>query len=190
VHVPDSLNQLLTAVALAMDCTAISVAYGLARRGRPESGEFKLAFAFGFFQSLLFILGWAFGSGFRSHLAAWDHWIAFVLLGGIGGKMLWESIGGDETSRSWNMTWARIALLALAASIDAMAVGLGFSMVNQAVVAPAIWIGMASLVLPLAGFHFATRFGKGLGAWAERFGGAVLIGIGAKILFDHLSNGI
>ena len=183
-------NHLLTAVGLAMDCTAIAVAYGLARQGRPGSVEIRLSLAFGLFQALLFMLGWFFGARFRDFMGGWDHWIAFAILAGIGGKMLWESFAGDGEARDWNLTWGSIALLALAASIDALAVGLGFSLVGTTLPLPALLIGLFSFLLPLAGYHGAARFGGRLGVWAERLGGIVLFAIGTRILVEHLVKGI
>jgi putative Mn2+ efflux pump MntP len=185
-----ALEQLLTSVGLAMDCTAIAVAYGLARRGRPGSVEVRLCLAFGLFQALLFGLGWAAGSRFRDALGRWDHWIIFAILAGIGGKMLWESFRGENEARDWNLTWGAILLLALAASVDALAVGLGFSLAGSGLLLPSLLIGAASFLLPLLGYHGGSRFGGRLGDWAERLGGTVLIGIGAKILAEHLARGI
>lgn len=184
------LKHILTAAALAMDCTAIAIAYGLVRSGRSGSREIRLVLAFGLFQALLFVLGWFFGTEFRHALAAWDHWIAFGLLSGIGGKMLWESIRGEEEARSWDLTWFRICVLAVAASIDAMAVGLGFSLLGSGLALPTVLIGSFSVVIPLLGYHAATRFGDRLGSWAERSGGLILIAIGAHILIEHLLKGI
>lgn len=183
-------EQLLTASGLAMDCTAIAAAYGLARRGRPGSSILRLCLAFGLFQALLFGLGWAAGSRFRGALGGWDHWILFAILAGLGGKMLWESFRGGDESRDWDLTWSAIVLLALAASVDALAVGLGFSLAGSGLLVPALLIGAFSFLLPLLGYHGGYRFGEGLGSWAERLGGTVLIAIGAKILAEHLAQGI
>lgn len=177
---------LLTSLALAMDCTAIAVAYGLSGGGRRGRGEMRLALSFGACQALLFLLGYLAGRGFRGLLADWDHWIAFGLLAGIGGKMLWESFSGEGEGREWNLTGMRILLLSLAASIDAMAVGLGFSLMGEALAFPTLVIGSASVLLPLLGYYGSARVGMALGAWAERLGGLVLLGIGARILIQHL----
>jgi putative Mn2+ efflux pump MntP len=177
---------LLTSLALAMDCTAIAVAYGLSGGGRRGRGEVRLALSFGACQALLFLLGYAAGRGFRGMLADWDHWIAFGLLAGIGGKMLWESFAGEGEGRVWDLTGTRILLLSLAASIDALAVGLGFSLMGEAPAFPALVVGAGSVLLPLLGYYSSSRAGRGLGAWAERFGGLVLLGIGVRILIQHL----
>lgn len=193
MSLPSLLEPSLTAIGLAMDCTAIAVAYGLSRRGRAGSAALRLCLAFGLFQALLFALGWISGARFRATLGGWDHWIVFAILAGIGGKMLWESRGGEAGeggARDADLAWGATALLALAASIDALAVGLGLSLTGGGLALPCLLVGAAAFVLPLLGYHGGFRYGGRLGAWAERLGGLVLIGIGGRILADHLARGI
>jgi putative Mn2+ efflux pump MntP len=104
--------------------------------------------------------------------------------------MLKESFAADGSARAWNLTWTGISVLALAASLDALAVGLGFSLVGGGLWFAATWVGLFSVLLPLAGYHASSALGARLGVWAERAGGAVLIAIGSKILIEHLARGI
>lgn len=172
-----------------MDCTAVAVAYGLSvRQGRLPT-LLKLAAAFGCFQALLYLLGWALGSGLQDFIGPWDHWAAFLLLAGVGLRMIQESFGAEEKELK-PLVWMRLFLLALATSIDALAAGLGLALVEAPVALPAILVGLFSFLLPAAGFHAASRLGAGLGRWAERLGGAVLVVIGLRVLIGHLQQGI
>jgi putative Mn2+ efflux pump MntP len=183
-------SLLPTAAGLAMDSAALAVAYGLSGTRRADRAHFKLALAFGFFQGLLFAIGWISGSEFRASLAGWDHWIAFLLLVAIGGKMLKESFASDGTARTWNLTWMGICGMALATSVDALAVGIGFSLVGGGLFVPAMVVGVFAFVLPLLAYYGSSAFGARLGSWAERLGGILLIAIGARILIEHLALGI
>jgi putative Mn2+ efflux pump MntP len=179
----------LTAISLAMDCTAVAIAYGISvRQGRPTT-LLKLAIAFGGFQALLFVIGWGLGSGLHNYIGPWDHWIAFILLSGIGAKMIQESFAGGEKELR-PLEWARLLLLALATSIDAMAAGLGLALVESPVLVPAGLVGGFSSLLPAIGFHAASKLGTRLGRWAERWGGVVLVIIGLRLLIQHTRQGI
>jgi putative Mn2+ efflux pump MntP len=177
-----------------MDCTAVAAAYGLTVRTGRGRVLIKLAATFGIFQALLFTIGWALGLGLRDFIGRYDHWIAFVLLSFIGGKMIRESFGagdgGGGSDRGRELTWMKLFILGVATSIDAMAVGLGFSVLGVPIAAPALLVGVFSVLLPAAGFLAVSRLGSGLGSWAERFGGIVLIGLGIKTLISHLLLGI
>lgn len=149
-----------------------------------------MAIAFGASQALMFVIGWLFGNGFRVYLARWDHWIAFLLLFAIGIKMIFETFQKENGQQFWNTKWSAVLVLALATSIDALAVGLGFSLTGSGLVMPSILIAFFSFLLPLIGYYGAAQLGSNLSHWAERVGGSVLIGLGVKILYTHLKNGI
>jgi len=189
-------NFSLTSIGLAMDCTAVAAAYGLTVRTGRVRILLKLSITFGLFQALLFMLGWALGLGLRDLIGRYDHWIAFILLSLIGGKMIKESFQADgegapdEKGGKADLTWIKLLILGVATSIDAMAVGLGFSVLGSPILAPAFLVGWFSFLLPAAGFLAVARLGSGLGIWAERFGGVVLIGLGLKTLITHLAQGI
>ena len=174
------------AFALAMDAFAVSLA-SCCRLPRVNAGHVaRLALAFGFFQFLMPVIGWLAGRGLSRWLTAFDHWVAFGLLALIGGKMLWESFrpsesGGQDPTRGW-----MLLTLAIATSIDALAVGLSLAVLDVSIWVPSIVIGIVAAVLTVIGALFGSRLGRRFGVWAERFGGVVLIGIGIRILVSHL----
>lgn len=178
----------LAAVVLALDCAAVAAAYGLAFPDRPGRILARLLPAFGGFQAGLYLMGGGLGAGARVFLQPWDHWLAFLLLSAIGLGMLRESskVRGAPAEPDLRT----ILVLGLATSVDALAVGLGRSLAGDGLLASALWVGAAATVLPAAAFLLASRLGKSLGSWAERAGGLCLIGIGTKILVDHLRAGI
>jgi putative Mn2+ efflux pump MntP len=178
---------LLIAVSLAMDAFAVSTACGI-QVGLVKYGHVaRLAVAFGLFQFLMPVIGWYIGSTFSSWILAVDHWVAFGLLLVIGVRMIWESFREDDAptkdpTRGWNLL-----VLAVATSIDALAVGLSLSLLNTSIWYPAVVIGIVAAVLSAIGALFGCRLGHRFGEWAERAGGLVLIGIGVRILVQHLT---
>lgn len=184
------LPHSLMAASLAMDCTAVAAAYGLSVRVGRVPTLLKLAAAFGGFQALLFAIGWALGLGLKDYIGPFDHWVAFLLLSAIGLKMIRDSFAAGEEARPATLDLGRLLLLSLATSIDAMAAGLGYSLIGTPILIPAALVGLFSCLLPAAGFLAASRLGDRLGVWAERLGGAVLIGIGLRMLIEHTRQGI
>jgi manganese efflux pump family protein len=182
--------SLLMAIGLAMDCTAVAIAYGLSVRPRTAALALRLAGAFGLSQALGFAVGWSSGYWVREFIDRWDHWIVFLLLVAIGGKMIRDSFHGEGDARGKEPGWGMVIILSLATSMDSMAVGLGSSLLSGPILFPALLIGLVSFILPLIGFFLAGRFGEALGRWAERIGGAILMGIGCKILLSHLQRGV
>ena len=199
------LDIILLAVALAMDCFTVSIVSGVIDHGdwHNDSSEAKIrvpvpviylrmAFLFGLFQALMPLLGWLGISHFQAYMEAYDHWIAFGLLGFIGGKMIWESFG-DEEDHHFNPSKLRTQLLlAVATSIDALAVGIsfactGFTMLSQLTM-PLLIIGIVSFLFSIFGYHLGRRFGKAITRRLkpEVFGGIILVLIGVKILLSHL----
>ena len=199
------LDIILLAVALAMDCFTVSIVSGVIDHGdwHNDSSEAKIrvpvpviylrmAFLFGLFQALMPLLGWLGISHFQAYMEAYDHWIAFGLLGFIGGKMIWESFG-DEEDHHFNPSKLRTQLLlAVATSIDALAVGIsfactGFTMLSQLTM-PLVIIGIVSFLFSIFGYHLGRRFGKAITRRLkpELFGGIILVLIGLKILLSHL----
>ena len=174
------------ALALAMDAFAVSLA-SCCRLRRLEAGHVaRLALAFGFFQFMMTALGWLAGRGLSRWISAVDHWVAFVLLAIIGGRMMWESFGSHEDStRDPTRGWLLLTL-AVATSIDALAVGISLAVLNVSIWVPSVVIGAVAAALTTIGALFGSRLGRRFGVWAERFGALVLIGIGVKILVDHL----
>jgi manganese efflux pump family protein len=177
---------LLIALGLAMDAFAVSTACGV-QIGLIRYGHvLRVALAFGFFQFIMPVIGWLAGSTFAGWVQTVDHWVAFGLLAIIGGRMIWESFRDHEApakdpTRGWNLL-----VLAIATSIDALAVGLGLAFLDVSIWFPAVVIGIVAAVLSAVGALFGCRLGRRFGAWAERAGGLVLIGLGIRILVQHL----
>lgn len=152
----------------------------------------RMAFLFGLFQAMMPLLGWLGISHFQTYMEAYDHWIAFGLLGFIGGKMIWESFGEEEDSHFDPSRLHTQLLLAVATSIDALAVGIsfactGFTMVSQLTM-PLLIIGIVSFLFSIIGYHLGRCFGKAITRRMkpELFGGVILLLIGVKILLTHL----
>ncbi|MDD8026302.1 MAG: manganese efflux pump MntP family protein [Acidobacteriota bacterium] len=179
------------ALALAMDAFAVAVGVGLSMRGCSSRQTFRLAFHFGLFQFAMPILGWAAGRTVVGLIRDYDHWLAAGLLVFIGGKMMVEALrrekrGSGGAIGSDPTRGGRLVILSLATSIDALAAGLGLAALGVPVVYPALVIGVVAFALTAVGAKLGPLAGRWAGKWAELAGGLVLIGIAAKILFDHL----
>jgi len=184
---------LALAVGLAMDATAVSAARGMAiPRVRPRHALLVGLF-FGGFQALMPVVGWLVGSRIGPLVEAWDHWIAFVLLGAIGAKMLWESLDAKTavTPRSEDELFGFkvMLLLAIATSIDALAVGITLPMLDAPFALSVITIGVTTAVLCVAGLFVGRRAGAMFGRRLDFLGGLILIGVGTMILVEHLRAG-
>jgi putative Mn2+ efflux pump MntP len=176
------------AVALAMDAFAVALAAGAVLRPLTFRPCFRLAFHFGLFQAMMPVIGWLAGLSLQSFVAAWSHWIAFVLLLWIGVRMIREALGAEEDnvqaadpSRGLTMV-----ALAFATSIDALAVGLTLAMIEVAIWMPALIIGLVACALTIAGLLLGCRVGERWGRRVGVAGGIILILIGGKILFSAL----
>ena len=182
-----SIGELfIIAVGLSMDAFAVSVCKGLSA-GRVRLGHALTAgIWFGGFQALMPFLGWLLGSRFQSFISNVDHWIAFLLLGLIGLNMVRESRSQEEEEVGASFAPKAMLPLAVATSIDALAIGVTFAFLSVDI-APAVgFIGCTTLVLSAVGVWVGGRFGDRWKAPAERFGGVVLILMGCKILLEHL----
>lgn len=194
------LEFILIGVSLSMDAFAVSVSSAACSKNLTRYHMVRAAFAFGLFQFLMPLAGWFLGATFSGFIGSFDHWIAFGLLALVGGKMLVEAIQewkddpeteghcptGDEAKKR-DITSKRIVFaLAVATSIDALAVGMSFAVIGQPALEPSVVIGLVTLVVCLLGFFFGKRIGTLLGRYAQIAGGIVLVGIGARILISHL----
>lgn len=189
------LEWLLIAVALAMDCLAVSVVIGVI--SRPQKlhslrSHLPTAFFFGLFQALMPLLGWLLTHRFSTLIRSVDHWIAFGMLAFIGGRMIYESFHEESSSLNPSSLKTRLSL-AVATSIDAAAVGIsfactGYNSVNQLII-PLLIIGFVSFLFALAGYVLGVRFGEIVNRKMrpELIGGLILIAIGIRILVEHLS---
>ena len=191
------IDIILLAVALAMDCLTVSIVSGVIEVKSEEVKSEKwwiirMALLFGLFQAMMPLIGWLGISHFQTYMEAYDHWIAFTMLGFIGGRMVWESFGSDEEQHFNPRRLRTQLLLAVATSIDALAVGISFACTGYTAVSqltlPLIIIGVVSFLFSLIGYRLGARFGRSIARRLkpELFGGIILIGIGVKILMEHL----
>lgn len=184
---------LAISIGLAMDATAVSAARGMAvPEVRPRHAALVALF-FGGFQALMPVVGWLVGSRIGPLVEAWDHWIAFVLLGAIGAKMLWESRDpktADAPRSERELFGLKVMLLlAIATSIDALAVGITLPMLDAPFALSVITIGVTTAVLCVAGLFVGRRAGAMFGRRLDFLGGLILIGVGTMILVEHLRAG-
>ena len=199
---------ILLAIALAMDCFTISIVCGIISNSRSTTSNeavenncelcimnyalLRMAFLFGLFQALMPLLGWLGISHFQSYMEAYDHWIAFGLLGLIGGKMIWESFSPEEEHHFNPCRLRTQLLLAVATSIDALAVGISFACTGYTSLSqltlPLLLIGLVSFLFSIIGYHLGRCFGKTIirRLNPELVGGTILILIGVKVLMSHL----
>lgn len=175
----------LIAVGLSMDAFAVSVCKGLSVRELKPKHLLLAGLYFGGFQFLMPVIGWLLGYRFEAMIRSIDHWIAFLLLGLIGANMIKESFG-DEDELSDDFGFRTMLLLAIATSIDALAVGVTFAFLEVKILPAAAMIGVTTFLLSAAGIRIGNVFGMRYKAKAERLGGAILILIGLKILLEHL----
>jgi len=184
----DLLTSFLIGIGLSMDCFAVSLATGAISGIDRRRTALVFGIVFGAFQAGMAIAGWALGSLFVSSIAAVDHWIAFAILTIIGGKMVIEGLASDkEKSVSDIGHPLAVIVLALATSIDALAVGLSFAFLEVEVLVPAIIIGLVAFAFSVAGVALGIRLERILGTRIEILGGVILIVIGVRILFGHLT---
>lgn len=179
------------AVGLAMDAFAVSIVSGSVFKELRVRHALRMAFFFGAFQAIMPLIGYAAGQSFACKMAAWDHWIAFVLLGGIGGKMIYEAFQFDavEENPKDPSKLAVLVVLSIATSIDALAVGITLSLITHSIALAVILIGVITFALSYAGCEIGKRIGHFFENKIEILGGLILIAIGAKILISHLFAG-
>ena len=189
-----SLTELfIIAVGLSMDAFAVAVCKGLSTQRLCPRHYLIVGAWFGGFQALMPTLGWLLGSTFAEHITRFDHWIAFALLGFIGGKMIWDAVKELRAPEACPVgrafSYKLMVVQAFATSIDALAVGVSFAALDVNIAAAASFIACVTFVCCLAGHLLGKKFGSWLGGKAEIFGGVILVCIGAKILVEHLSGG-
>jgi manganese efflux pump family protein len=185
-------TSLLLAIGLAMDAFAVAVARGSCSTAKHFCWTFalKLAVIFGFFQGFMPVIGWAVGHNFKDQIQAFDHWLAFALLAVIGGKMIYDDLKTEEETEDINAAKSDglfpLLILAVATSIDALAVGFSLSFLD-AIMTPVLTIGIVTFAISLVGVWLGYRFRHFGRSKAKLVGGLILIGIGTKILIEHLS---
>jgi putative Mn2+ efflux pump MntP len=183
-------SLLLLALALAMDATAVAAAKGLAAPAVRFSDALRVAVLFGGFQAGMTGAGAFAGARFASLIEAYDHWIAFVLLAGIGGKMIWEALRPehDEEAKTTSDTfaWKGLLVFAVATSIDALAAGVTLPLIGAKIPLAVSVIGIAAGTLSFAGVYAGRKLGDHLGKKLDLIGGVVLVLLGLKTLLEHL----
>ena len=177
---------LLIAVGLSMDALAVSIGKGLSVQNIKMHHTAKVGLWFGGFQALMPLVGYYLGASFASVVAEVDHWIAFALLAIIGFNMIKESFAKDEACGCNDFSVRKMFLLAVATSIDALAVGVTFAFLGVEILPAILLIGLTTFVLSAVGLHIGNAFGCRYKSKAEFAGGAILILIGTKILLEHL----
>lgn len=178
----DFLGIFFIGVALSMDAFAVSVACGISQKKFRAKNALPVAGAFGFFQMLMPILGWAMGSAVYEYISAFSSWVAFAILAAVGGKMIYDSVRGEESIITMPMPLKTLLMLSVATSLDAMAVGVSFSMVECKILPSSALIGLTTFSISLFGIIFGKILGDKAGGKFEILGGLVLIAIGIKIL--------
>lgn len=184
----DSVEVLIIALALAVDAFAVALGAGVSLCNVGFRQTFRLAWHFGFFQAGMNIIGWSAGLTIRSLIASFDHWLAFGLLCFIGIRMIHEAMADDDSQKTNDPTRGKtLVLLSVATSIDALAVGLSFSLLHISIWIPALVIGVVATILTAVGLHLGCLVGSAsrLGSRAEIIGGLVLVAIGVNILHEH-----
>lgn len=168
-----------------MDAFAVSITSGITVRHLRIKHALKIALFFGFFQAIMPIIGWLSGMSLRNIISGFDHWIAFGLLSIIGCKMIYESFKLKKEKINPQNIYI-LFILSIATSIDALAVGLSLSFLKVAIILPAIIIGVVTFLLSFFGVYVGNKVGHFFERKIEMIGGLVLIGIGLKILIEHL----
>ena len=181
------LEILLLGIGLSMDAFAVSICKGLSTKKLQFKHYLIIGAWFGGFQALMPTIGYFLGSTFEQYITAFDHWVAFVLLAAIGANMIKESFSGEESETSASIAFKTMLLMALATSIDALAVGITFALLPDVNVPLAVClIGITTFLCSAAGLRVGNLFGLRYKAKAELAGGIILILIGLKILLEHL----
>lgn len=180
------LELFLIAIGLSMDAFAVAVCKGLSMKTINKKYMFLIALFFGGFQALMPLLGYFLGSQFSVYIERFDHWVAFLLLAVIGGNMIRESREEAEEESYQGINYKELLLLAVATSIDALAVGITFAFLQVEIVPAVTLIGCTTFVLSLIGVVVGNLFGARYKSRAELTGGVILLLIGVKILLEHL----
>ncbi|MCH5348736.1 MAG: manganese efflux pump [Oscillospiraceae bacterium] len=183
------LELFLIGVGLSADAFSVSVCKGLNMRKLNMVHAYIIALFFGGFQAIMPLIGYLLGTSFSKYIEAFDHWIAFVLLAFIGGKMVIEAVkekDGEEEEKTDVLKMGELTVLAVATSIDALAVGITFAFLKVNIFFSILIIGVTTFALSLGGVLLGNRFGAKYKNKAEIAGGVILILIGLKILLEHL----
>ena len=170
-----------------MDAFAVSICKGLSMKKMNWKNTIIIALYFGIFQALMPVIGYFLGTTFEGLVTKFDHWIAFALLLAIGGSMIKEAFSKDEENKNDKVDFKTMSVLALATSIDALAVGITFAFFEVNVLLAVTIIGLITFIISIIGVKIGNRFGDKYQSKAELMGGIILILLGIKILLEHLN---
>ncbi|MEG4802545.1 manganese efflux pump MntP family protein [Microcoleus sp. ARI1-B5] len=184
----DAATTVFLSLGLAADAFAVAVSSGLAIKHMKVNKALKIALFFGGFQAVMPLIGWLAGLSLSFWITPIDHWIAFGLLSFIGGKMIYEALQSEECEKKFNpLDTGTLITLSVATSIDALAVGIGFAVLKDAIAPAVTAIGFITFFLAFAGVFIGHKCGNLFANKIEMLGGAILIFIGSRILFVHLT---
>ena len=181
------LEVFLIGLGLAMDAFAVAVCKGLSMKKLELKKAVIIAIYFGVFQALMPVIGYFLGSTFQELVTSVDHGIAFILLGFIGGNMIKEAFGKDCENHNDKVDFKTMIVLAIATSIDALAVGITFAFIKTNITLAVLIIGIVTFIISLIGVKIGNKFGNKYESKAEFAGGLILILTGLKILLEHLN---
>jgi len=181
-----AIEILLISIGLAMDAFAVSVCKGLAMKKMSWKKAIIIGLYFGIFQAVMPVIGYFLGTTFERFITNVDHWVAFILLVGIGINMVKEAFDKESENRNDNVDMKTMLVLSIATSIDALAIGITFACLKIHIVMPVITIGLITFIISVIGVKIGNQFGDKYGKKAEIMGGVILILLGIKILLEHL----
>jgi putative Mn2+ efflux pump MntP len=186
----DLITPILIGIALSMDCFAVSLAIGTSTKTKILHAALIIALCFGVFQTGMTLAGWFAGTGLTVFIAGFDHWLAFLLLGLIGAKMIHEGLEEEEEEETIAvLQFVPVMVLSFATSIDALAVGVSFAFLRMSILVPALIIGIVAFIISFAGVMSGMKLKAVLGRRIEILGGLILILIGLNIVYTHLFAG-
>ena len=181
-----AIEILLIGIGLAMDAFAVSVCKGLAMKKMSWKKAILIGLYFGIFQAVMPVIGYFLGTTVERFITNVDHWVAFILLVGIGINMVKEAFDKESENRNDNVDVKTMLVLSIATSIDALAIGITFACLKIHIVMPVITIGLITFIISVIGVKIGNRFGDKYEKKAEIMGGVILILLGIKILLEHL----
>ena len=180
------VELLMIAIGLSMDAFATAICKGLTLRKNNIRNSVLVGFYFGLFQAIMPLIGYLFGSVFGDAIVKFDHWVVFVLLVFLGINMIKESFSPDDNCDTCNLNFKVMFLLAIATSIDALAVGITFAFLKVNIILAILLIGIITFIMSFIGVKLGSKFGSKYEKKAQILGGVILIGMGLKILLNHL----
>ena len=181
------IELVVLSIGLAMDAFAVAICKGLSMSKMKWKNAIIIGLYFGFFQAFMPVIGYLLGVNFQEQIASIDHWIAFILLGIIGINMLKEAVSKDCEKQNDSIKFKDMIVLAIATSIDALAIGITFAFLKVNIVLAVSLIGIITFIISVAGVKIGNIFGDKYEKKAEFAGGLILILLGAKILLEHLN---